>query len=214
MKEKGQAPQSKSEKVCTKCKQLQLLKYFYNNCCSNDGKDYACIKCDRERHKLRYATQIKPFRVVKVRTVKNVAIRILEKTIGLSNGCLQFTGSKSIWGYGQIGVGRKTSHAHRVIYEELVGPVPKHLVMDHLCRNRLCVNIYHLEVVTCRENLMRGEATWAARNAKKKVCIRGHEFDYVDSKGKRVCKTCKKEWYQRYGYRKEAHVIDEEGTDF
>lgn len=135
--------------------------------------------------------------------VTDVVTRILEKTVKLSNGCLQYNGSCSIWGYGQTSIGRKTLHAHRVIYEQLVGPVSKDLVIDHLCKNKQCVNIEHLEAVTCRENLMRGD-TLAAKNASKIHCIRGHEFDYKDKQGKRVCKTCKKLWYETYGYRKEV----------
>jgi hypothetical protein len=131
-----------------------------------------------------------------------VAIRILEKAIGLSNGCLEYTGSHSMYGYGQTSIGKRTLHAHRVVYERLIGPVSSSLVIDHLCRNRSCVNIYHLEPVSCRENLMRGMTTRASINARKTHCIRGHVFDYVDSNGKRVCRTCKKDWYKKYGYSK------------
>ena len=70
-------------------------------------------------------------------------------------------------GYGMytVRVGKSTT-AHRVCYEALVGAVDKALHMDHLCRNRKCVNPSHLEPVTCRENLLRGES-FSAKNAAK-----------------------------------------------
>jgi hypothetical protein len=48
--------------------------------------------------------------------------------------------------------------AHRFAYELLVGPIPEGLVIDHLCRNRRCVNPAHLEPVTAEENWRRGDA--------------------------------------------------------
>jgi hypothetical protein len=83
--------------------------------------------------------------------------------------------------------------AHRVAFEWLVGPVPKGLVLDHLCRNRGCVNPSHLEPVTQQVNTLRGAGP-AARNANKAHCKWGHEFTPentgVDKRGKRWCKTC------------------------
>jgi HNH endonuclease len=80
------------------------------------------------------------------------------------------------------------AYAHRVAYEMWFGPIPDGLVIDHLCRNRACVNPAHMEPVTHRENLLRGTGA-SARQAAKKTCIRGHEFD-VRNKNGRECTTC------------------------
>lgn len=71
--------------------------------------------------------------------------------------------------YGQVGSRR----AHRVSYETLVGPIPDGLVLDHLCRRTYCVNPGHVEPVTHRVNILRGDGL-AARNAKKSRCDHGH----------------------------------------
>jgi hypothetical protein len=83
-------------------------------------------------------------------------------------GCWNWTGALTSnlpgKGYGRIQVGPKLKLTHRVAYEALVGPIPEGLDLDHLCRNRKCCNPAHLEPVTRRENLLRGDTLTAAHH--------------------------------------------------
>ena len=92
------------------------------------------------------------------------------------NGCWIWRWYVHSSGYGMVRVEGRARYAHRVVYEQLRGPVPDGLELDHLCRVRRCVNPEHLEPVTRSENLRRSPVTFAGRNARKTHCIRGHEF--------------------------------------
>lgn len=100
--------------------------------------------------------------------------RFLESVEFAPNDCWSWTAFKAA-GYGRFSVKHDVVSAYRWSYEFFVGPIPEGLHIDHLCRNTSCVNPGHLEPVTGHENLMRS-SNWAATNAAKTHCIRGHEF--------------------------------------
>jgi hypothetical protein len=105
--------------------------------------------------------------------------------------CWPWLGTRTKQGYGQFQVGGRGSRqlrAHRAVYEALVGPIPEGLVLDHLCRNRACVNPAHLEPVTNAENLRR-----QVPPAPSPACPAGHlrtpENTYRFKDGNR-CRPC------------------------
>ena len=74
-------------------------------------------------------------------------------------GCWNWSRAMNRGGYGKIRSNKRDMPAHRWVYEQLIGPIPEGLTLDHLCRNRRCVNPAHLEPVTIRENTRRGAST-------------------------------------------------------
>jgi hypothetical protein len=128
--------------------------------------------------------------------------------INLETGCVEWTGQAYPNGYGYIRRGREQTArmAHRAAYETFVGPIPEGLTLDHLCRNRICINPDHLEPVTRGENALRGGglAIAMANYRARTHCVHGHEFTpentYVHPVNrKRACKTCQRtaalRWY-------------------
>lgn len=92
-----------------------------------------------------------------------------------ATGCWNWTGTKSDSGYGRVSIDGRAHQAHRIAYEILRAQIPDGMQIDHLCRNRACLNPDHMEPVTQRENIMRGESV-SARNARRNHCNRGHEY--------------------------------------
>lgn len=88
--------------------------------------------------------------------------------------------------------------AHRIAYWYLRGPIPEGLVLDHLCRNRWCVNPSHTEPVTDAENLRRSPLIL------KDECVNGHPYtegSYYMDRGRRACKECKRAQVAKYDKR-------------
>lgn len=109
--------------------------------------------------------------------------------------CVIFPGTKTPKGYGMVYLPnlKRVVGAHVLAWESIHGPVPKPLTIDHLCRNPACINVNHLELVTKRENTLRGIGP-SAINARKTKCIRGHEFSPENTRykktGARICIEC------------------------
>lgn len=116
--------------------------------------------------------------------------RLWEKAELDGNGCFVWTASKTYEGYGRIGVDGKNKLAHRVAYSEVVGDIPDGLTVDHLCRNKSCINPMHMEIVTLKENIQR-RPQWQSL---KTHCKSGHEFTVINTykyNGFRYCKQCR-----------------------
>ena len=125
--------------------------------------------------------------------------------------CWLWTGKPNQGGYGVQHFQGKLWKAHRFVYTFLVGPIQDGLVLDHLCKVRICVNPDHLEPVTLPENVRRsknmGKAdTWVKRRdsplllSNRSHCSYGHDLAEVgvsvyrqrNKRTDRVCKQCEK----------------------
>lgn len=104
--------------------------------------------------------------------------------------CWIWTAYTNEFGYGEYNVNGRAERAHRVAYETELHPIPEGLQLDHLCRVPACVNPFHLEPVTMRENLERSPTYPAHRTH----CPQGHPYDeantYYYKSGGRACREC------------------------
>lgn len=134
--------------------------------------------------------------------------RITEMPGPMPSPCFVWTGALSN-GYANAKWQGRARKLHRVLYDELVGPITEGLVLDHLCRNRACLNVAHLEQVTQRENILRGEGP-AAIEATRTHCPAGHPYDEANTiripsrPNARYCRACQRVHQRNYRARKAA----------
>ena len=125
-----------------------------------------------------------------------LADRFWEK-VKKTSKCWNWTGGLAA-GYGRISIQGRRFRAPRVAWFLQHKSWPKNQI-DHLCRNRACVRVSHLEDVVQKVNLLRGNG-WAGRNAQKTLCLKGHPLSksnlllQTEPEGriKRVCLTCRR----------------------
>lgn len=126
----------------------------------------------------------------------------VEEDRGHGSPCWIWQGDKSVQGYAHQRVGRRKERVHRLYFEHENGPIPEGLVLDHLCRQRECINPTHLEAVTIGDNFRRGMAPQAVafRNG---TCVAGHERTpentHTREDGTRRCRVCRNV-YKRANY--------------
>ena len=106
--------------------------------------------------------------------------------------CWPWTSTLNSNGYGVLSIHDRQYRAHRVSYDVERGSIP--VGIDHLCRNRACINPDHMEPVPNGENIRRGVSPWAI-NARRTICKNGHPFSPENTRydrGKRYCLECKR----------------------
>jgi hypothetical protein len=119
---------------------------------------------------------------------------------GMAGRCWEWVACKNQGGYGKFRLQERMRSAHIVSYEMARGPVPPGKELDHLCRNRACVNPDHLEPVTHEVNVRRGRG--GQNRAAKTHCPQGHAYDEANTRinvaGARECRMCNREKAARY----------------
>lgn len=134
-------------------------------------------------------------------TEKTIAEFLKRLIKGTEEECWNWSGDKATNGYSRLrdSSGKKVG-AHRLSYTIFKGEIPEALEIDHLCRNRWCLNPAHLEAVTTKTNVLRGIGP-AAFNSHKTHCIRGHPLsggNLILKNNKRNCRICVQLWDREY----------------
>lgn len=108
-------------------------------------------------------------------------------------GCWIWCGDKNADGYGFLSIGGKRQYAHRMTYSLFRSGISFPMQLDHLCRNPTCCNPWHLELVTSRENSLRGNHPLFAVH-RSGVCRKGHRIEGENvarrGDGRPRCRQC------------------------
>ncbi len=135
------------------------------------------------------------------------AERASTKFVESSDGCFISTYSVASHGYAQIGWdNKKDGHggttAHRAAWTHVNGQIPDGMTVDHVCKNRRCVNVNHLRLLSNFEN---GRRTFG-RDWPVGKCANGHPDSELrqNSRGRMECQVCRKEWSRRYNEKRKA----------
>jgi len=122
--------------------------------------------------------------------------RFAEKVVPDQDGHWRWAGFIDKGGYGRFYFGGRMAGAHQAAWKIFIGPIPTGLEPDHVCRIRDCANPTHLEIVTRKENVLRGAGP-SAVHARQTHCRRGHEFTpentLIRLTGRR-CRACYRQW--------------------
>ena len=115
-------------------------------------------------------------------------------------------------GYGSLSVHGRMKRAHRLYYELLIGKIPDGLELDHICRERSCVNPSHLEPVTSRENVLRSPLTLNSKYLGRTHCKYGHPLVANPYRQGRYCPQCQRNSQKRWflEHRQEANIYNRE----
>ena len=114
-------------------------------------------------------------------------------------------------GYGGFHFLGKRMRSHRFTYLLLNREIPNGRELDHLCRKPRCCNPRHMDLVTHKENCLRGESPTAI-NAAKEHCANGHKYDYVSPTGRRKCRACNAD-RMRKSYAAKLRAAAKEGVE-
>ncbi len=106
--------------------------------------------------------------------------------------CWNWIGTPSA-AYGQVMISGRRLLAHRLSFELHHGPVPAGLYVDHICRNKRCVNPNHLRAVTPRQNVFENSISPIIALSAQTHCKRGHPLSGINLvfAPERVCRLCR-----------------------